>query len=94
MQIFSTQKAESDLDELARFYAERDPRVALRLLAAIEKAREHLSHFPESGRPGRVDGTREWIVWGTPFILVYLIRNGSLRLLRVLHHARQWPPTI
>jgi toxin ParE1/3/4 len=43
------------------------------------------------GRPGRVTGTRELVVDGTPYILPYRVRNRVVQILRVLHGARRWP---
>jgi toxin ParE1/3/4 len=35
--------------------------------------------------------TRELVVSGTPYIVVYLI-SDDVELIRVLHGAQQWPP--
>lgn len=50
-----------------------------------------LAQFPESGRPGRIEGTRELVISGTPFIAAYRIAGNTIRILRVLHGAQQWP---
>jgi toxin ParE1/3/4 len=50
-----------------------------------------LADFPDRGRPGRVDGTRELPVPPTPFIAVYWVEAGIVRILRLLHGARLWP---
>lgn len=43
------------------------------------------------GRAGRVSGTRELVVSGTPYIVVYKAHRNVLRILRVLHGAMMWP---
>ena len=43
------------------------------------------------GRIGRVYGTRELVVTGTPFILPYRISGQHIQILAVFHGARQWP---
>lgn len=43
------------------------------------------------GRPGRVGGTREWVIQGTPYIMAYRVREDRLEVLRVLHTAMEWP---
>ena len=50
-----------------------------------------LAVYPSLGRVGRVRGTRELVVSGTPFVVVYRVRLDIVQVLRVLHHARKWP---
>jgi plasmid stabilization system protein ParE len=47
--------------------------------------------FPEMGRPGRVDGTRDLIIQRTPHIIAYSIAGKTSRILRLLHGAHMWP---
>lgn len=42
------------------------------------------------GRPGRVEGTRELVALAN-YILVYQEDTRMIRIVRVLHAARQWP---
>jgi len=50
-----------------------------------------LARYPESGRPGCVAGTRELVIRRTPYIAAYRIAGDTVRILRVLHGAQQWP---
>lgn len=52
---------------------------------------QDLAQFPEMGRPGRVEGTRELIVSGTPYIAAYRIFGNTVQILRILHGAQLWP---
>lgn len=45
---------------------------------------------PALGRPGRLSGTREWVVYGTPYLLVYRERGAALEVLHVWHEAQDW----
>ncbi|WP_313517846.1 type II toxin-antitoxin system RelE/ParE family toxin [Brevundimonas sp.] len=45
---------------------------------------------PGLGRVGRVPGTRE-LVAHQNYVLVYDVVDDQVRILRVLHAARQWP---
>jgi addiction module RelE/StbE family toxin len=64
---------------------------AIRVDDAIEAKAEQLTEFPESGRPGRVSETRELVIPGLPYILIYNLRGEDVFILRVLHGAQQWP---
>ncbi len=57
----------------------------------IFKAPEHLAALPGTGKPGRVQGTREWRVKNTPYTLIYDVCDGKIRILRVMHDSRQFP---
>jgi toxin ParE1/3/4 len=58
-----------------------------RILAAVEQLRL----FPGMGRPGRVQGTRELVVAGTPFIVAYRLKEDAVEVLAVVHGSRMWP---
>lgn len=65
---------------------------AQRVVERIQVAVEHLASQPSLGRQGRVPGTRELVVPGTPFIIPYRVREETIEILDVLHAARRWPP--
>jgi toxin ParE1/3/4 len=69
----------------------RDPGAAVDMDKAIQVAVHNLRNFPNMGRQGRVDGTRELVVVGTPFIVAYVVLPDRVQLLRVLHAAQEWP---
>jgi toxin ParE1/3/4 len=58
---------------------------------AIERDVQLLASHPALGRPGRVAGTRELVVAGTPHIIPYRVREGRVEVLRVFHASRKWP---
>jgi len=74
------------------YIAERDPWAAIDMGDAIGAAVARLGRYPESGRPGRVGGTRELVVAGTPYVVVYRVEASAVLVLRVLHGAQAWPP--
>lgn len=80
-------------DRLGIFaYLEADsPRVAVRVDEAIRAHTRRLIVFPESGRPGRVVGTRELVVTGLPYVVAYRAFDDAVRILRVLHGSQLWP---
>jgi len=61
---------------------------------AIQEAVARLAEYPAMGRSGRVPGTRELVVVGTPYIIPYRVRGDRVEILRVFHAARKWPPKL
>lgn len=61
--------------------------IANRILRAVEL----LQTQPEMGRPGRISGTRELVVPGTPYVIPYRLRRQSLELIAVFHGRQKWP---
>jgi addiction module RelE/StbE family toxin len=86
-----TRPALGDLKEAGIFIASDNPEAAERMAERVREAVEYLMELPNMGRPGRVSGTRELVVSGTPFIVVYRVAAPAVQILRVLHHARNWP---
>jgi toxin ParE1/3/4 len=88
MRIVWSQTAISNLIEI-RNYIEQDKPVAARQLAErILKSVERIAEHPHLGRAGREPETRELIVAGTPYIIVYRIFRGHLSILAILHAAQ------
>ncbi len=52
---------------------------------------ERLELYPRMGRAGRVEGTRELVIAGTPSVVVYRMTAERVEGLAVLHAARKWP---
>ncbi len=73
------------------YIAADNPAAAARQTAAVLHAVEQLPRFPEMGRIGRVHGTRELVIPGTPLLIAYRVRKDGIRILAVLHGAKRWP---
>lgn len=87
-------RAHTDLAELVAYIAADNARAAYRLHDEIRSQTEALAEHPRMGRPGRVRGTRELVVSGTPYIVAYRLGEDAVTVLRVLHGARLWPRRI
>lgn len=73
-------------------YIETDsPQASITVDDRIRLQVESLAQFPERGRPGRVEGTRELVILRTPYIAAYRVQGRAVRILRILHGARRWP---
>lgn len=92
MRIVWLRAAERNLEEQLEYIAERDQRAANALTDKIAASVTRLTDHPHLGRPGRVAGTRELVVPGTPYIVVYTVGADYVRIQRVLHGAQRWPP--
>ena len=55
---------------------------------------ECLATHPALGRPGRVPGTRELVVSGTPYLIPYRVHGKTVEILRVFHGARKSPEMV
>ena len=82
--------ARADLLAVAEYIARHD-QTAYAVQEAIRHQVGRLAEHPRSGRPGRVEGTRELVVSGTRYILACRVAGQVVTILRVLHGARQWP---
>jgi len=91
MRVKWLRTALTNLDEIADFIAQDNPKAAHQVVAHIYKQVEILADQPALGRLGRIHGTRELVIGGLPFIIPYRVRAGKVEILRVLHSARQWP---
>lgn len=91
MKIHLAKPSEQDLEEVEAYISLDNPAAALRTVARVLEAIEYLPQFPNMGRVGRIVDTRELIISGTPFIVIYQIRRSDIYVLRILHTARKWP---
>ena len=92
-----TEPAAQDLDRIEEYVSrENSSIVAIDIvLKVIETVENVLPAHPRAGRIGRVTGTREFVVDGVPFIVIYReIGSDQLQVIRILHDAQQWPSTI
>jgi toxin ParE1/3/4 len=90
-QINWTPLAESEAGEIHRYIAADNTAAADRQLHLVLESIQGLSLFPEKGRAGRVHSTRELVVPGTPYIVVYRLKVAGIQILSILHGARRWP---
>ena len=75
-------------------YIEQDnPDAAVSVAQRIWDVSHQLTVYPGMGKPGRVPGTRELVVSGTPFILPYRVVQDRVEIIRVLHSSRKWLTT-
>ncbi len=91
MELNWTASALRDLDAADHYISQDNAPAAIEMARRVQEAVEYLEKHPALGRSGRLHSTRELVVSGTPFIVVYRVRLDLIQILRVLHHARKWP---
>ncbi|MHA1536025.1 MAG: type II toxin-antitoxin system RelE/ParE family toxin [Alphaproteobacteria bacterium] len=91
MKIIWRLTARNDLTGITDYIAEDNPRAARFVEARIYRAIGRLENFPNSGRPGIVVGTREIVVPGFPYIVVYTHESDTATIIAVVHGAQDRP---
>jgi len=70
---------------------DRGMKTANRIARRIYEAVQSLRTMPYRGRHGRIENTRELVIPGLPYVIVYEISKERLVVLDVLHGAQRWP---
>ncbi len=91
MKIVWSPRAIEHLIALRAFITNDHPSAAQDISARILAAAERLLRYPDSGRPGRIPGTRELVVPQTPYILPYRVSRGNVEIIAVFHGRQRWP---
>ena len=92
MRVNFTPQARDDLQNIRDWIAQRDERVAERVVSRIVQTAMMFGPFPMLGPAGQVEGTREFSVVGLPYLIVYAIASESeVDVLTVLHTRRRYP---
>jgi toxin ParE1/3/4 len=91
VEVIWLDRALEDLDAAHVYAAAENPAAADRMLLRILDAVTHLVDMPEMGRIGRVRGTRELVVTGTRYLVVYRVMPHRIEIIAVRHAARLWP---
>jgi addiction module RelE/StbE family toxin len=91
MELFWTLESIEDRDNIYDHIEADNPTAALDLDEMFAEKASWLVDRPTLGRLGRITGTRELVVHRN-YILIYDIVGDLVRVLNVVHAARQWPP--
>ena len=91
MRVRWTTPAREQFVSAYEYIAEGNRAAAVRSADQIWESAQLLARHPMAGQEGRVAGTRELVISGTPFLVAYRIEKNEVRILAVLHAAREWP---
>jgi toxin ParE1/3/4 len=84
-------RAIGHLAHLRSYIAHDNPKAANRVATALLDAVERLAELSNLGRPGRVAGTRELVVPGTPYVIPYRVRSDRIEVIAVFYGRQKWP---
>jgi toxin ParE1/3/4 len=91
MRIRWTEGATGNLAQVEEYIALDNPPAAVDTVLKIIATAEMLVDYPALGKRGRERGTRELVVAGLPFIIIFAVHREELVIIRVLHMAMKYP---
>ena len=91
MRMRWTEGANGNLDRVEEYIAQDNPPAAVATVNKIIEAAQMLTDYPTVGKRGRERGTRELVVAGLPYIIIYAVHREELVIIRVLHTAMKYP---
>jgi len=81
--------AQAQLSEIRAYVAMDKPDAASRLATRIVSVVESLRNHPYLGRAGPEPGTRELIIGGTPYSIVYRVHSNRITVNTICHSAQR-----
>jgi addiction module RelE/StbE family toxin len=91
MRVRWTSTASSDLAHIVEYIRKENPAAARRVAQTIYHGIAALRNFPNRGRIGLAENTRELVFAPLPYIAVYEIAGDQAIVLRIRHAAQDWP---
>ena len=84
-----TRRALSDLRAHCDYIARDSPAAAFDVEERVISAVGRLDRYPETGRSGGVQGTRELPVPKTSLLVIYVIDPDAVRVMHIRHMAQR-----
>jgi len=91
MKLRFTRQATQDLNSIADYVSEQNPKAALRVRAAIVESLQTLVLFPYIGRRQKTEGVRKLVTRRYPYLVYYTIDEASedIVIIAIQHPARE-----
>ena len=86
-----TPEAADDLELITDYLLDHAGERAEDVVRSIYRAPLDLLTFPRRGRPGKKNGTREFVLSGLPYVIVYRLQGEAIEVVRILHGKQRWP---
>ena len=90
MKIRWTAEAVANLESISLHIAEDNPAAALKTVNVVFDRIEELVVFPNRGREGREEGSRELVLAPLPYIATYPVKESTVEVLHIYHGAQDW----
>lgn len=91
MPIKFSNRANRDLAVISNYVAKDSKTNAIILIKKlVQSVTLQLEMYPNSGRPGRVTGTRELVVHHS-YVVAYRVEKDHVLVLTFRHASRLWP---
>jgi len=91
MRVRWTTPAADDLYNIVQHIQRDNSDAAADVAESLYDGCGNLRKFPHLGRKGRIEGTRELVFSGLPYIVVYRIQDQIVEIMRIYHGAQDWP---
>ena len=85
MKVIWGEAAKRDLREAISYIKRENPLAARRTARRIRLAARELEDFPAKFRPGFASNTRERVVPGLPYIIVYRVERDRVVIIALFH---------
>jgi toxin ParE1/3/4 len=93
MRIVWLDQADQDMFNTVEWLKERNPIAAKRITQLIYLQLKQLRQYPQLGRIGKIEGTRELVIHQTRYIAAYSVdlSKNIIEILALIHESQQWP---
>lgn len=90
MRVRWTSRAAKHLSEALDYIAKENPGAEYGVGKRIFEAQSLIGQHPKVGRYGLLPGTRELVVIGTPYLIVYTAHRAEITILTLLDCRTDW----
>jgi toxin ParE1/3/4 len=88
LKLYLSARAEAQLEAAYHFIHAENPTAARKVRSAIRTAILSLRSLPHRGRASIIEGYRELVVRGAPYVIVYRVADGEVRVMQVRHTSQ------
>ena len=88
LEVIWENRAENDLAEYQEYIHQFNPKASVDVVERIFDCVETIAEQPLMGKPGKINGTREFAIPDLPITLIYRIKEASLVIVFLHHHRK------